>query len=312
MINYSLPQLSTFLAVAETRSFRVAAERLGVSQPAASERVRQLEERLGVRLLHRTTRSVTLTPEGEKLAGAAARTLAELGDLAEELRDQATLQRGRILVAALPSVAASVLPPAMAAFRERFPGVRVDLLDTPMARALEAVAGGEAVLAVVSHPGPSRNFDFAPLFTDPCLAVIRRDHPLGRRASVTLRDLAREPLLCSPPTAGLRDTVERAFATAGLGFTPAHEATTMDTLLSLAENGFGITFVPTIVLRRVRLTHCRAIPIARQAMAREIGIVTAHGRSASPAGAAFHGFLRQRLAKAGGDTGHGDIGSRAG
>lgn len=296
MINYSLPQLSTFLAVAETRSFRLAAERLGVSQPAASERVRQLEERLGVRLLHRTTRSVTLTADGERLANAAARTLAELGDIAEELRDRATLKRGRILVAAMPSVAANVLPAAMAAFRERFPGVRVDLLDTPLGRALEAVSSGEAVLALTSRPARRKAFDFEPLFEDPCFAVIRRDHRLGRRAEVGLAELAREPLLCSPKTAGLRETVESAFARARLTFAPAHEATTMDTLLGLAEAGFGITFVPGIVLARARLARCRAIPVAGRAMVREIGIVTAHGRSPSPAAAAFRGFLKQRFA----------------
>lgn len=296
MINYSLPQLSTFLAVAETRSFRVAAERLGVSQPAASERVRQLEERLGVRLLHRTTRSVTLTPEGERLAQAAARALADLGDLAEELRDQATLQRGRILVAAMPSVAAGVLPSAMAAFRERFPGVRVDLLDTPLGRALDAVSSGEAVMAVASRPTRRKAFDFAPLFDDPCFAVIRRDHRLGRRKEVRLDELVAEPLLCSPKTAGLRDTVETAFARERLSFVPAHEATTMDTLIALAEAGFGITFAPGIVLNRASLKRCRAVPIAGGAMTREIGIVTAHGRSPSPAAAAFGKFLRQRFA----------------
>lgn len=303
MINYSLPQLATFLAVAETRSFRVAAERLGVSQPAASERVRQLEERLGVRLLHRTTRSVTLTPEGERLAGAAARTLAELGDLAEELRDQATLQRGRILVAAMPSVAANLLPPAMAAFRARFPGIRVDLLDTPLGHALEAVSSGEAVMAVASRPSRRQAYDFAPLLDDPCFAVIRRDHRLGKRREVRLDELAGEPLLCSPRTAGLRETVESAFARNGLAFAPAHEATTMDTLIALAEAGFGITFAPGIMLARTRLSRCRAIPVAgtngKGAMTRDIGIVTAHGRSPSPAAAAFGDFLQQRFAARG-------------
>jgi LysR family transcriptional regulator, carnitine catabolism transcriptional activator len=295
-INYSLAQLATFLAVAETKSFRAAAERLGVSQPAASERVRQLEERLGVTLLHRTTRSVTLTAEGEKLATAAARSLAELGDIAEELRDEARLQRGRIVVAAMPSLAAAMLPPVMAAFRGRQPGIRVELLDAPLSRVLEAVAQGEAAMAVTSRPERRKAFDFAPLFEDPCFAVIRRDHRLARKGAVSLAELAAEPLICSPKTAGLRETVESAFATARLGFAPAHEATTMETLIGLAEAGFGITFVPGILLPRIRLARCRAVPIAKRAMAREIGVATAHGRALSPAAAAFRNFLQQRRA----------------
>jgi LysR family transcriptional regulator, carnitine catabolism transcriptional activator len=296
MINYSLPQLATFLAVAETRSFRAAAERLGVSQPAASERLRQLEERLGVKLLHRTTRSVTLTIEGEKLAAAAARSLAELGDIAEELRDAARLQRGRIVVAAMPSLAAAVLPPAMAAFRNRYPGIRVDLLDVPLGPVLEAVTDGAAAMAVTSRSERRKAFDFTPLFDDPCLAVIPRDHRFARKSAVSLAELAGEALICSPKTAGLRETVEAAFAAARLTFAPAHEATTMETLIGLAEAGFGITFVPGILLPRIRLARCRAVPIAKRAMAREIGVVTAHGRSLSPAAAAFRSFLRQHLA----------------
>ena len=129
----------TFLAVAETKSFRLAAERLRVSPPAVSARIRELEDRLGVRLFHRTTRSVVPTAEGERLGAAALQALEQLHGASDALRDEAALRHGRFSVATLPSMAATILPPAMAEFRGDHPGVEIGMIDAPEGRALEAV-----------------------------------------------------------------------------------------------------------------------------------------------------------------------------
>ena len=172
MINFSLPQVAAFIAVAEAGSFRAAAERLHLSQPAVSARVRQLEDHLQVHLFNRTTRSVSLTPAGERLLHASARALGELEHLADELREEAGLARGRIAVAAIPSIAGTILPPAMAAFRAAHPGVTVELVEVLTRRTFEAVEQGIAALGLMSGPMPRDPFDFEPLFDDPCVAVV--------------------------------------------------------------------------------------------------------------------------------------------
>jgi len=298
MINLSLVQISTFLTVVETRSFRHAAERLHISQPAVSARVSNLEAILGVRLLNRTTRSVTLTREGERLVAAASRTLAELHSLADQLREEAALQRGRVVLGALPSMAATLLPPALAAFRKRFPGVSVELYDSYVGRVLEYLTSGQVDLAVMSHVPPQRGLSFTPLFRDECLIVVPRGHPLSRRRAVTLAEVGAYPLILPARGTGFRETVEAAFVRADAPMRGVHEAFNLSTLLGLAEAGFGITFVPSIFAAKLDLSRCRTLHVKGPPMSRDIGIVVVRGRSLSPAAEALSDFLKENLAAA--------------
>lgn len=304
MINFSLPQIAAFLAVAETGSFRAAAERLHLSQPAVSARVRQLEDHLRVDLFNRTTRSVSATPAGRRLLAAASRALGELEHLADELHDEAGLSRGRVAVAAIPSLAGTILPPAMGAFRRAYPGVTVELIEVLTRRTFEAVEQGTAALGLMSGPMPRDPFDFEPLFDEPCVAVVPRDHPLAGRSRIALADLADTPLVCSPNGAGLRDTVEAAFRAQGLDFEVAHEANTFSTLVAMAEAGFGATFVPRVLRGKLDLSGCAVLSVAGAAVTRTVGIVSLRGRADSPAAAAFRALLRQRVGAAGAASAH--------
>ncbi|MCC7272254.1 MAG: LysR family transcriptional regulator [Alphaproteobacteria bacterium] len=297
MINYTLSQVTTFLAVVETRSFRQAAERLLVSPPAVSARVRELEDRLGVRLFHRTTRSVVPTAEGERLAAAAAQALGELHRAADALRDEAALRRGRFAVATLPSVAATILPPAMADFRASHPGVEIAMVDAYAGRAFDAVARGEAAFGVLpAAPPDDRDLLFEPLFRDDSVVVVPVGHALARRRTVTLTELVRHPLLVPAVGTSVRTMVDGAFRRFDLDVVPAHEAMNLTTLLALAEAGFGVTFVPHIFVVRLDLSRLKMLTIAGRPMARDIGMVTLRGRSLSPAAIAFKEFLRGRFA----------------
>ncbi|MGE0714618.1 MAG: LysR family transcriptional regulator [Alphaproteobacteria bacterium] len=297
MINYTLPQIATFLAVVETRSFRLAAERLNVSPPAVSARVRELEDRLGVRLFHRTTRSVMPTAEGERLATAATHALGELHRAADTLRDEAALRRGRFTVATLPSIAATILPPAMAAFRALHPGVEIEMVDAYAGHAGAAVLRGEAAFGLLAAPPPGeRELAFEPLFRDDSVIVLPVGHPWAGRGAIELAEVARQPLLLTAPDTSMRAMVDAAFRHRGLVAVPAHEAMNLTTLLALAEAGFGITFVPRIFVVRLDLSRLEMVAIAGRPMARDIGIVTPRGRSLSPAAAAFRRFLADRFA----------------
>lgn len=300
MINYTLSQVTTFLAVVETRSFRHAAERLLVSPPAVSARVRELEDRLGVRLFHRTTRSVVPTAEGERLAAAAEQALGDLHRAADALRDEAALRRGRFAVATLPSVAATILPPAMADFRARHPGIEIAVVDAYAGRAIDAVARGEAAFGIVAEAMPAdESLPFEALLRDDAVAVVPVGHPLARRRSVALPELVSHPLLVPAVGTSVRAMVDAAFRRYDLDVVPTHEAMNLTTLLALAEAGFGVTFVPQIFVVRLDLSRLRMLALTGRPMSRDIGIVMPRGRSLSPAAAAFRDFLRRRFARPG-------------
>lgn len=117
----TVKQLRAFWAVAQSLSFAVACERLHLSQSALSLTIKSLEEGLGGRLFTRTTRNVTLTPEGESLLPLARRLLADWDNAEDEIRQRFTLQRGRVTIAAMPSFAGNLLPPILKNFRTRYP-----------------------------------------------------------------------------------------------------------------------------------------------------------------------------------------------
>src|SRR3954452_23983410 len=123
----NLQRLETFLAVAEAGSFRQAAEALHRSQSAVSKHIQQLEAELGVPLLERTTRRVTVTAEGRTLLHRSATLLEDLRTLSTELRDHADIRRGRVSIGAVPSVSSHRLPGAIAAYKRRYPGVTIEL-----------------------------------------------------------------------------------------------------------------------------------------------------------------------------------------
>jgi LysR family transcriptional regulator, carnitine catabolism transcriptional activator len=121
-MNVELRQLRAFIVVARFGSFTRAAELLNLSQPALTVQIRQLEQALGLKLFDRNTRTVELTRMGRDLLPVLTRLLGEVDQVVSSTREMATVKYGIVRVAALPSVAATLLPPLIARFRQRYPG----------------------------------------------------------------------------------------------------------------------------------------------------------------------------------------------
>lgn len=294
-LNFNLNSIVTFIAVAETGSFRGAAERIHTSQSAVSARVRQLEERLGVRLFHRTTRSVSLTDEGHQLFTVARTTFADIENVADALRKEATLQSGKITIASVPSVAQSELPAIMAAFRRLYPGVTLRLLDVDSHRCLDLLHSGEADLALVSDLETRRNMTFDPLFWDECFFVTAKDHPLATRRSVRLRDIAAYPLMLSPQGTTLWSIIEEAFVDSGLRFEVSQQTSNMLTLVGLVEEGFGVGIIVKIAVNKLDLSRCQILPL-RERIGRTIGVARMATRSETPGSRMFRQVLQEHYA----------------
>ncbi len=289
-IPFTFTHIETFLAVAETGSFRAASERLHISQPAVTARIQQLEHRTGLALLVRTTRSVQLTPEGQRLLDDARGVLAGLDDLAEALRERVNLGRGVVSLAILPSMAASILPAILRGFHARYPRITIRLKDATAQRAADMLINGEVDFAITSPP-PRHGMEFFPLLTDSCVAIAAADHPLAGSPLVTLADIARHPLLLYSPGTTLRDTLDRAFERIAPRPEAAYEAHHVATLVSITEAGLGVAFVPRTMLRRINLGRCAILKLEDRSLDRTIGILKLR-KPASPAANAFLAFCR--------------------
>jgi LysR family transcriptional regulator, carnitine catabolism transcriptional activator len=290
----SLRHLEVFCAVARSRSFTRAAEELHVSQPVVSRTVRELERSLGVDLFARTTRSVSLTPQGEELFQLA-------GDLVE--RFERTMDRfaeycrgdyGRIVVATLPSIAAGYLPPILVEFVAENPGMRVEILDVTAAEAARAVESGAADLAIAS-PATAPSLRSELLVRDRFLAVLPESHPLVARRALTWATLAEEPFIAMSVGSSVRELTDLAMSEAGVSPTNVVEARNIATAGGIIAAGLGVSAFPELVLPLLSSSAIVTRSLRGPIVHRDIAVITSADLALSPPAQRFVTALQTHL-----------------
>lgn len=294
-MNFTLRELEAFRGVARLGSFTRAAKSLNMSQPALTVRVRRLEDALGVRLLDRTTRSVALTPVGREFLPVVERVLGEIGAVAVNARDLAGQRRGLVTVAALPSIASTLVPPAVAAFRARYPGITIRLRDGVGERVTSLVRAGEADFGIGSPTKRDPELRVSPLTTDPISVVFPPGHPLARLPRVSLEDLPGLPLILMDAGYSVRTLTERAFESIGTPIVPAYEASYVPTALGLVKAGLGVAILAHSAADEAATSfvglHARVID--HPMLVRHISLIESVSRSLSPAAVQFAAAIRE-------------------
>jgi DNA-binding transcriptional LysR family regulator len=280
-INFKL--IGTFLSVAQNESFRKAAEETNRSLPAVSMQVKQLEEQLGVALFQRTTRKVALTQEGEQLLISARKALAELEVGLSHIQHAADVQQGHLSFACVPTIASTRLPAILTAFAKKYPGISVHVRELANQDLLEAVRRREVDFAIGPVPDKKGELEFAPIFVDDYCAMLPRGYQDNGRASISLRELSKLPLLKLSSSTAFRDHVDNALKANGLSHESNYEFMQVTTLVAMAEAGLGIALLPRVALPR--RTPLKVVRIIGPALSRTIAIVTIRGHSLSPAAA---------------------------
>lgn len=278
--NLSTRLLHAFLALAECRHFGHAAERCHVSQSAFSAMIQKLETATGARLFERDTRNVSLTPEGEVFVEVARQLVADMEAALADMNDYVARRKGRVAIAALPSLAAGWLPPVLAAYRQRHPGVAVELFDAISDQCLDLLRQGKADIALTA-PGPNLlEFTTQPLCADPFYLVCRKDHALAGKRRIKVAQLAGCEMIHLARSTSVRqhlDAVLRPGAVIHTGLEVEHLAT----LAALIESGLGVSVVPELTLFQFRLPNLVAIPVDAPGLVRPLLIVTPKERSLS-------------------------------
>src|SRR5487761_1850299 len=239
-------QLSHFVAVAEDGSFTKAARRLNYVQSALSVSVQALERELSVRLFDRTTHRVTLTGAGRSLLPVARQTLAA----AEEIRDVAAalrgVLRGTLRVGIMQSLPFADVPELLGTFHRQHPDVEIEVRPAAGGSAAlveELRQGGLDIAFIALHDLPS-GLTAIPLGSEELVVVTAPDLALPGRGPVTLDDLVDARFVDFPAGWGVRTTVDRAFAAAGLERNVTIEAAAVAACLQLLRAGLGIALLP--------------------------------------------------------------------
>lgn len=291
----SLRDFTMVIEVAEHESFTAAAESVHMSQSALSRAVNATERRVGTKLFHRTTRSVTPTAEGVEFIRLARELLASRDRVMNEFGLYRDGLRGAVRVAALPSVAALVLPPFVARLRTARPGIAVSVEDTLAHVALQRLLDGDVDFAFTTADWLPDDVDFVPLISDRFHAVFREDHPFADRMSVTWTEFADEPLAVFGHSSSIRARTDAVLAELDLTPSATVEAQNIAVIAGLIAAGLGIAAAPEYVLPLMSFANLTSIPLTSPTINRPLGLVTATGRTVSPAARGFQLLLAEHL-----------------
>jgi DNA-binding transcriptional LysR family regulator len=277
-----LRHIEAFLAVARCGNFTRAAAELHMSQPALTVQIRQLEAALGLRLFDRNNRRVALTSIGRELVAPFERVVLDLRAIVGSAHDFVTHRRGVVTVACLPSIAADLLPRAIAALAQQHAGLTVRVRDVVAARVVDLVKSGDADFGISGLGHDDREVVERPLLVDRLAAFASAAHAIAKRRAVALRELVAFPLILTGRDSSVRAIVDRAARQERLSVTIAHEATYMTTALGMAAAGLGVAILPEAARTSAPAGLCM-VPIRRPVLSRQIGLVMKAGRSLSPA-----------------------------
>ncbi|WP_299455155.1 LysR family transcriptional regulator [uncultured Pigmentiphaga sp.] len=290
----NLKLLHTFMLVGESQSFRTAAGRAHRSGSAVSSQVRKLEQQLGLRLFHRTTRQVVLTREGEELLQCVRRALQEVETGLQNIKEAADIQRGRISLACAPTVAGAYLGGVLVAFQGRYPGIQVSVRELTAAALYESVRRREVDFGI-SVTTDTAEFRFEPLFQDELVALVPRSLLDDERESITLKSLAAMPLLVLEEGTALRTIVEEALAAQGMRLAARFQFMHSQTLIAMASAGLGAAILPSTALPEQLAPGVRRLRIVRPRLSRHMAIITLPGHALSPAAEKLVHMLRTML-----------------
>ncbi len=289
--------LRVIRAIAEHGSFTAAGLHLGYSQPAVSQMVKRMEQRLGTVLVERVGRSVRLTEAGEVLARAAVPVLSAIDAAEDEVAAIAGLRTGRVRLMAFPSSSATLVPRTLAQVRREHPGIQVSFTEAEPPESLAALRAGECDLAVAfSYPGSpvGRGDDLTEfvvhhLLTEDVRVALPRTHPLAEADVVNLTDLADADWIAGCP----RCRGHLLQVTADAGFQPRISFETEDyvAVQGFVAAGLGVALIPDLIRNATHNPDVTVRPL-QQTTVREIHVVTTTDLEKVPAVAATLAALK--------------------
>jgi LysR family carnitine catabolism transcriptional activator len=292
-MNITLRQLQVFVAASRARSFSEAADKLGISQPSLSGTIGKIETQLGFRLFDRTTRSLLLTADGRDLAAVAEDLVRDFESALGGIASRSAGKRGRVSLAVLPSVAATILPDSLGAFVKEFPEIDVAVHDVLQDRAVALLRNGVVDFAVTTQVASYPELQFDELGADPFYLVCKTNHSLAWQKTVAWREIAAFPFIALSSTTSVRRFADTAMGQSELFIRPRYEVEQILSAVTLVIAGLGITALPALTLSMFNNRGLMMLPLVEPAIHRRMGMLSLKERTLS----APARFLFERVAK---------------
>ncbi len=249
MADLKLKDLRYLVAVADTRHFGRAAERTFVSQPTLSAQLKKLEEYLGVQLIERAPKRVSLTPAGEEIVARARRIVEASEEIVELARGHSDPLAGRLKLALLPTIGPYLLPVVAGRLRKQLPRLELMLYEYQTDVMLEKLHSGEIDVGILALPVNMDGLDSCELYKEPFTVAMPANHRLSARSSIKLADLHGETLLLLEDGHCLREQALDICSSTGVQEKQDFRATSLETLRQMVAAGVGITLMPELAGR---------------------------------------------------------------
>jgi DNA-binding transcriptional LysR family regulator len=271
LASLNLEQLRVFTAVIEQKSFSAAAALLGVTQPAVSQQVRQLEGRLGVKLIERVGRHATPTAAGTELLAHAHGIGAAVSAAVDAMVPHAAGTAGRVRIGTGATACIYLLPPMLRDLRHRFPALDIVVSTGNTPEIVRAVEENRIDLALVTLPVAGRALDVRPVLDDEFVVLAPSGMKLPRE--ITALELSRLPLMLYEPGATTRRLIDEWSMAAGVAFQPIMELGSVEAMKELIGAGLGCGILPRMALKRQRESRAFVVRSLKPRLERTLGLV---------------------------------------
>ncbi|MED3985761.1 LysR family transcriptional regulator [Peribacillus simplex] len=274
-------QLEVFLQVVEHGSFTKAGDRIGLTQSGVSHNITALETELGVTLLKRDRKGITLTTAGEQVIPHMRAIAANLAHIEQKIAAVNGMKVGKITIGSFPSFTARFIPLLFSAFKEKYPNIDLLIHEGGYEEILKWVEEGTVDVGFAAKP--VKNMEFIHLLTDPLSAVLYEGHPLSGRTVINLEDFVDEPFIML--RSGCETLIEDWFLEAKLKPNISYDIKDNQTVLSMVAGKLGITIMPDLALPE-KPERIKSLPLNPE-LSREIGLVMKSSKHLSPVAKEF-------------------------
>lgn len=296
----NLRQLEVFCRIVDSGSFSMAAEDVGLSQPAVTFQMQALEKELDVTLLDRGPRRVLPTDAGRILYVHAREILRHASDVQRELEELEDLVRGTLLIGASTGPGEHILPQLLGRFKAAHPQIQVDLRIFPTHRVIEQVASHDLEIGIVGASDKNPKLIFEPFADDRLTILAPPDHPWLSKDVVTMDDLLHEPFILQQPGAGVRMMLETALKEIDLSLSDLNvymELGLQESIKTAVQSGFGVAVISRFAVQQeLSLGTLATVDVPDLPLIRDVFYLVRHrGRGLSRLTEAFLQFAREQV-----------------
>lgn len=291
-----IKNLKVFCDVVDRRSFSQAADDNAISQSTASNMVLQLEERLGVALLDRSTRPFGLTPEGERYYQGCQQLVKHFEDLEEEVRTLGDAKARSLVVASIYSAGLHHLNELWPQFVKQNPRASLKLKTLNPQEVYECVESGKSEIGLMSFPKASDALEVEPWYDEPMVAVLPPSSPLAGKEEIHLSELTGQPFIAFDRRLALRGSVDRRLKEEGVKVEITHEFDNVENVKKDIEHGAGVSLLPELTVREeIALGTLAMARIAGEPLTRPLGFVFRRDRPRSELAQQFVNLLKNNI-----------------